>query len=255
MRWKCTCAYDGTEFCGWQSQANKQAIQDVLEAQIAQIFKRFVRIHGSSRTDAGVHARAQVFHFDADWIHGENCLLKAINSRLPTSIKIVKVEAVDELFHARFSGKGKRYCYYFQLHPATPFNSRYIWHIPNQNLDIERMQLAAKLFLGTHDFRGFAGKVLPGENTVKTLSNIHITPSQDSSFVLSVSGSGYLYRMVRMIMGALTMCGMHKITPEFIAERLQLKQLHVPIVTAPPHGLFLEEIFYDPVSKKLSSKV
>ena len=254
MRWKCTCAYDGTEFCGWQSQANKQAIQDVLEAQIAQIFKRFVRIHGSSRTDAGVHARAQVFHFDADWIHGEDCLLKAINSRLPTSIKIVKVEAVDELFHARFSGKGKRYCYYFQLHPATPFNARYIWHVPNKNLDIECMQSAAKLFLGTHDFRGFAGKVLPGENTVKILSNIHIISGQDS-FVLSISGSGYLYRMVRMIMGALTMCGMHKITPEFITERLALKQLQIPIVTAPPHGLFLEEIFYNPVSQKSSSRV
>lgn len=245
MRWKCTVAYDGTPFCGWQSQANGQGVQDVLEARLQAIFHRKIRIHGSGRTDAGVHARGQVFHFDADWNHGAECLLRAINRELPVEIQVTQVEPVSDDFHARFSACGKRYHYYFQLHPASPFEVRYVWAMPsNLKIDISRMQEAAKRLIGTHDFRGFAGKVSPKENTVKTITAAQIFP-QGGQFVFSISGSGYLYRMVRRIMGALFVIGCGKEEVDFIEQRLQLQNLSIPILTAPAYGLFLEEVMYE----------
>lgn len=244
MRWKCTCAYDGTNFRGWQSQINHQAVQDIIEERLANIFKQFIRIYGSGRTDAGVHARGQVFHFDANWSYGPEALMRSINSRLVSSIRILKVESVNDDFHARFSGKWKRYCYYFQLYPALPFDCNYVWDILPLNFDIERLQEVLPLFEGEHDFRGFAGRVLPEENSVKCLSSVKLHKLKDR-FMLEFVGSGYLYRMVRMMTGSMVMCGYGKINSEFIKKRLSLKNLTSPIVTAPARGLFLEEVFYN----------
>ena len=107
MRWKCTCAYDGARFCGWQSQANHLAVQDVLEDQLKFIFKKFIRIHGSSRTDAGVHAKGQVFHFDWDETFKikPSTIIKAINRVLPPDIHLIKIYSVASNFHARFDAK------------------------------------------------------------------------------------------------------------------------------------------------------
>lgn len=244
MRWKCTVSYDGTPFCGWQSQANGQSVQDALEARLKAIFHRNVRIHGSGRTDAGVHARGQVFHFDADWKHETVCLLRAINRELPIEIQVTNVEPVPDTFHARFSACSKRYHYYFQLHPASPFEARYVWAMLSTiKIDIRRMQEAAKLLVGTHDFRGFAGKVLPKEHLIKTITAAQIFP-QGNQFVFSISGSGYLYRMVRRIMGAFFWIGCGKWEVDFIQQRLQLQNLSIPILTAPACGLFLEEVRY-----------
>ena len=243
MRWKCTCAYDGTGFCGWQSQVNHRAVQDIIEERLSNIFKRFVRIHGSSRTDAGVHARGQVFHFDADWSYGPETLMRSINSRLIPSIRILNVESVNDTFHARFSGKMKRYCYYFQLCPASPFDYNYVWDIMPLKFSIERLQEVVPLFEGEHDFRGFAGKVLPEENSIKRLFSVKLR-KLENRFMLEFLGSGYLYRMVRMIVGAMIMCGYGKVDADFIRKRLNLENITLPIVTAPARGLFLEEVFY-----------
>jgi len=243
MRWKCTIAYDGTEFCGWQSQVNHNAVQDVIEARLFAIFKHFIRIHGSGRTDAGVHARGQVFHFDADWKHGSEALLRALNRNLPPAVRITRVEAVDDTFHARFSAHQKRYHYYFQPYPADPFEARYVWSVPYPKLDMHLLEEAVRCFEGTHDFRGFAGKVLSCENTVKTLTSAGVF-KENNCFVLSLTGSGYLYRMVRKIMGALVMVGIEKIDGNFIEQRLRLEKLDYPLMTAPACGLFLEEVLY-----------
>lgn len=243
MRWKCICAYDGTRFCGWQSQANHLAVQDVLEDRLKFIFKKFIRIHGSSRTDAGVHARGQVFHFDADWSHGSEPLKRAINSRLEHDVQILSVESVDNQFHARFSVKKKTYRYHFQLTPAMPFEYPYVWSFTAKNFDIKKLEEAVPLLVGQHDFRGFAGKVLPEENSVKTLFSAKLF-FENNHWIFETVGSGYLYRMVRMLMGSLVMCGYGKITSDFIEKRLQLKNLAYPIVTAPARGLFLEKVEY-----------
>jgi tRNA pseudouridine38-40 synthase len=128
-RWKCTCAYDGGGFAGWQSQVGGTAIQDVIEARLAAIFGRPVRIHGSGRTDAGVHAHGQVFHFDAEWRHGTGKLLAAFRTGLPATIQIKSVRPVAAEFHARFQAKGKRYVYHLHLGDADPFTRPYCWAI------------------------------------------------------------------------------------------------------------------------------
>ncbi len=243
MRWKCVCAYEGTHFCGWQSQANRNGIQDHIEARLTAIFKCFVRIHGSSRTDAGVHARGQVFHFDADWFHGAEALKRAVNMQLDPCIQIIDVAQVDENFHARFSIKGKRYHYYFQKMPADPFEYRYVWPLLAKGFCLERAKKVLSLFLGAHNFKGFAGKVLAGENPIKTVHSLRIVENGDK-FHLEIIGSGYLYRMVRMIAGALVMCAYGKINAHTISDRLNLINLQFPLLCAPAKGLFLEEVFY-----------
>ena len=115
MRWKCTCAYDGTDFEGWQRQPSGLAIQNIIEVALTQIFDRPIQIQGSGRTDAGVHARGQCFHFDADWAYSPDQLIRAMHSALPTTIRIQAVLHVSENFHARFSAKGKLYHYRYYL--------------------------------------------------------------------------------------------------------------------------------------------
>ena len=244
MRWKCICAYDGTHFAGWQSQANRQAVQDILEARLCDIFKHFIRIHGSSRTDAGVHARGQVFHFDADWSWGPERLKLAINARLEHNLRILDVESVSDDFHARFSVKKKTYCYYLQLTPADPFQYPYVWDLSPRNFDAGRICDVLPLFVGEHDFRGFAGHVVDKENTTKMLYQADLNQNGER-LELMFSGSGFLYRMVRMLVGSFVMLAYGKIDKVFLQQRLQLQNLTVPIVTAPARGLFLERIDYE----------
>ena len=243
VRWKCVCAYDGGSFCGWQSQANHRAVQDAIEDVLQSVFKRFVRIHGSGRTDAGVHARGQVFHFDADWNWGSETLKKAINTKLPHTIHVDDVACVTEDFHARFSAHQKTYKYYLLLGESGPFDYPYVWAINPRNFVTDRIRFAASVFEGQHDFRGFAGKVSEQEKTVKTLHRVCCVES-GNRLELEFSGSGFLYRMVRMMVGSLVMLGYKKIEAEQLAARLQLKDLSLPIVTAPARGLFLEKITF-----------
>ena len=141
-RWRAVCAYDGGPFSGWQSQAGGNAIQDLIEARLAAVFKGPVRIHGSGRTDAGVHARGQVFHFDAEWPHGNVRLLAALRSELPPAIQIRSVRPTAHDFHARFSVRAKRYVYHLHLGDADPFSRPYCWAI-FRPLDLGAMRAAA----------------------------------------------------------------------------------------------------------------
>src|SRR6056300_1657940 len=146
-RWKCVCAYDGTGFSGWQTQPTRDAVQDVIEGALAKILKTLVRIQGSGRTDAGVHALAQVFHFDADWPHASEKLLAALRTRLPDTIKIRSVESVEEGFHARYSATGKRYHYRLHLGQADPFDTRYSLSLPWE-LNLSAIQQAGQCLIG-----------------------------------------------------------------------------------------------------------
>ena len=148
MRWKCHCAYDGTGFEGWQSQSGGNTIQDTLERRLnATIFEQPIRIHGSARTDAGVHAKGQVFHFDAQWTHPPNELLRAFQSNLPKTVQVFRVQRVAETFHARFSALGKRYVYQIFQGYAPPMETRYFWSIRSaRQLNIETMRAAANRF-------------------------------------------------------------------------------------------------------------
>jgi tRNA pseudouridine38-40 synthase len=245
MRWKCEAAYDGTEYAGWQSQPNGNAVQDFIERRLAVIFERPVRIHGAGRTDSGVHARGQVFHFDGDWPHGAARLLVALRVGFPRSLQIVSIERVDESFHARLSAVGKRYRYAFYTGHASPFEYRYYWSIGRRRPDIEAMNRGAAHLIGEHDFSAFGANPRDGrrESPVKTLSKLEVTQEGPRIF-LETEGSGYLYRMVRSLAGCLLDVGIGKLRPEQVEEILTSRHRTSLVATAPADGLSLEKVFY-----------
>jgi tRNA pseudouridine38-40 synthase len=220
-------------------------VQNYIEAALTQIFDLPLQLHGSGRTDAGVHARGQCFHFDANWAHEPEKLVRALHSILPTSIRIKSVKSVSDDFHARFSVSGKRYLYNYYLGRADPSDERYLWACRDLPLDLKVMQAAADRLLGTHDFSAYSathGKE-NDPNPVKTITRLQLR--QRGKFIrLNAEGSGFLYRMVRSIAGALYAVGRGRLTPDDIAEILESKKRTHRIVTAPAKGLFLDRVFY-----------
>jgi tRNA pseudouridine38-40 synthase len=170
-RWKCVCAYDGAGFTGWQSQPKRDSVQDAVEERLAAVLGVPTRTHASGRTDAGVHASGQVFHFDAEWSHGPGKLAAALRHRLPKAIQIVSVREAPADFHARFSATGKVYEYHIHMGDADPFTRPFCWAILKP-LDLAAMRKAAALLRGRHDFKAFSALngAEPGEEdgTVRT---------------------------------------------------------------------------------------
>jgi tRNA pseudouridine38-40 synthase len=243
QRWKCVCAYDGTGFAGWQSQAGGVAIQDTIEARLAEIFKTPVRIHGSGRTDAGVHARGQVFHFDAAWRHAPEKLLAALRGGLPPTIQITSVRAVAGNFHARFSAKGKRYDYQVHLGEADPFTRAYCWSV-SRPLDLDAMRAAADVLRGTHDFRAFTALNGPErENTVRELRRLDVS-RRCRRVQIVAEASGFLYKMVRSLVGTLVAVGEGRLATGQVRAILAGRERVPAVQTAPAQGLFLTKVFY-----------
>jgi tRNA pseudouridine38-40 synthase len=242
-RWKCVCAYDGTAFAGWQSQPGGVAIQDVIEARIAQIFGGLIRINASGRTDAGVHARGQVFHFDAAWKHGPERLRAALRVGLPPTIQIVAVRAVAATFHARFSATGKRYIYQIHLGEADPFTRPYAWVI-ERPLDVAAMMRAAELLQGRHDFRAFSAlNGPPKEDTVRDLRRFAVR-QRGRRVNITAEADGFMYKMVRSLVGALVAVGDGNLTLAQVGALLDSRERTPLVQTAPPQGLFLGKVFY-----------
>lgn len=246
-RWACVCTYDGGHFLGWQSQKDGKSVQDTLEERLESIFRRPIRIHGSSRTDRGVHARGQVFHFDGFWPHGPEALLKALGGDRPGPLQILKVVKTSADFHARYGASGKRYTYRIHTGVASPFDTQYSWSLCHKfRLDLDQMRQGANSLLGTHDFSAFSalsrernGK----ENPVKTLKSLDLQHNGEELLFIT-EASGYLYKMVRSLVGALIAVGTGKISLEALKEILESKQRTPMIATVPPLGLCLERVFY-----------
>lgn len=245
QRWKCVCAYDGTSFAGWQSQSPEKGvgIQDAIEKRLAEIFGKPVRIHGSGRTDSGVHALEQVFHFDAPWRHGSAKMVAAFRVGLPPTIQVKSATPVSEKFHARFDAKRKRYLYRVQLGEADPFTAAYCWPV-FRPLDIRAMQTAAKLLEGKHDFTAFtAFKGQDQLDPVRDLKRLDVTRRGQRVRIVAES-QGFLYKMVRSLVGVLVSVGEGKLTPEAVRGILLSKKRTERVLTAPPQGLFLAKVFY-----------
>lgn len=243
-RWKVLCSYDGTEFSGWQSQVNGRSIQDVIEHRLEAILKQPTRITASGRTDAGVHARGQVFHFDAEWNNEEDDMLRAMRAGLPSSIGIQKVKAVSNDFHSRFSAVGKQYCYRFYLGYAPPHLTRYRVSTENRNMDLSRLTESVKLYEGWHDFRSFAAnRGEPYEDTFRYIANTEVRRS-GNLLSIHVEGNGFLYKMVRAMVGVLMEVSLGKMNAEDIRELLNGREREHFVVTAPAQGLTLEKVFY-----------
>lgn len=243
QRWRCVCAYDGTDFAGWQSQAGGRAIQDVIEARIAQIFKTPIRIHGSGRTDSGVHAHGQVFHFDATWPHGTEKLLAAFRVGLPPSIQIKSVRAAAPDFHARFDAVGKRYDYFVHLGDADPFTRPFCWPV-FKPLDVEAMKAAAGVLEGKHDFRAFTALNGPErEDTIRHLRRLEVT-RRGRRIHVTAEADGFLYKMVRSLVGVLVGVGEGKLSPTEVRTILHSRERTAAVHTAPAQGLFLTRVAY-----------
>jgi tRNA pseudouridine38-40 synthase len=245
-RWKCVCAYDGGGFSGWQSQPKGNSVQDAIESRLADVLGVPTRTHASGRTDAGVHASGQVFHFDAQWPHGPDKLASALRHRLPRAIQIVSVRGATAKFHARFSAKGKVYEYRIFRGDADPFTRPYAWAIPNP-LDLAAMKRAASALEGRHDFRAFAANngTEPGEKagTVRCLRRLEVV-ARGRTVRVTAEADGFLYKMVRSLVGALVAVGEGKLSIDEIRAQLASGIRTPHIHTAPPQGLFLLRVLY-----------
>jgi tRNA pseudouridine38-40 synthase len=245
MRWKCTCEYDGTEFSGWQSQPGGNTIQDHIEARLNWIFGCRTPIHGSGRTDAGVHALGQVFHFDGEWRHGPDKLLRAFRCGLPSSIGITGVEEVGPNFHARISAKKKCYKYHIFEGVSGAFNHRHNWCLGSRYLNFEAMQNLAVHFYGKHDFSAFCANRRDGStpNPLKTIDEMKFE-KLSCGIVFTVVADGFLYKMVRMLMGSFAMLGLGKISGDAVLDMLFSGERRTNIDVAPANGLFLHAVEY-----------
>jgi tRNA pseudouridine38-40 synthase len=243
VRWKCVCAYDGGSFHGWQSQEGGNTIQDLIERQLLGVFKTRIRIEGSGRTDSGVHAHAQVFHFDAAWNHGADKLRLALQTGLPRTIQLKILRPVSPKFHARFAAKGKVYRYHLYLGAADPFTSPWCWSI-RHDLDWTAIEAAAAELRGKHDFWAFSGENdRTYASTVRDLRRLDVV-RKGRNVTFTFEADGFLYKMVRSLTGALVSVGLGKLSPQEVAGLIKTRQRIPSVVTAPPQGLFLVKVIY-----------
>jgi tRNA pseudouridine38-40 synthase len=243
IRWKCVCAYDGSGFTGWQSQPGGNAVQDVIERRLHAIFRQDLRVHGSGRTDSGVHALGQVFHFDAPWRHGAGKLLVALQNGLPRAIQVKRVRPISGEFHARFSAKGKVYRYDLFLGQADPFTAPFCWSV-DRELEWVAIATAIKVLRGRHNFWAFSA-----ENGSKRSSTIRDLRRLDCvrrgrHVRLTFEADGFLFKMVRSLTGALVNVGLGKLSAHDIAALLKSGRRIPEVQTAPPQGLFLVRVIY-----------
>ncbi len=244
-KFKALCAYDGTDFYGWQSQAGGNTVQDFIEARLAVILRTPTRIHGSGRTDSGVHAKGQVFHFEADWAHPPADLLRALRCGLPAGIQVQRLSRAKADFHARFSAKGKRYSYRLFEGYAPPWDNRYYWSMGNRRLDLDAMAVAARHFIGEHDFSAFGARRGDGsaDNPLKDMRRVDIS-RRGSRVTVTLEASGFLYKMARSMTGTLVEVGLGKISPSELAAILASRRRTEQVVTAPAKGLWMERVYY-----------
>jgi len=239
---KLTIQYDGTKYCGWQKQPKSSGIQGTIEYAIYEITKEKVNIIGSGRTDAGVHALGQVANFKTNSNIPAARMPDALNAKLPKDISIIDCQEVSDDFHSRYSATGKIYRYLIYNKPyRSPLYKDISYHV-RYDLDIEKMRVEAQSLLGTHEFKGFMSSGSSVKDTVRTIHNISIEDSGDL-IVLEVEGNGFLYNMVRIIVGTLVDIGRGRIDKpleEIIASQDRGEAGH----TAPAHGLFLKKVHY-----------
>lgn len=256
LRLKLVITYDGRKFRGWQSQATRDGVQDFLEKRFAEIVGRRVVVHGSGRTDAGVHALGQIAHAEvpcdlvplARWT-------AALNASLPPEIRVLRTSRAPPDFHARFDACGKIYTYRIWndtlLHPMEIGRA---WFMPVP-LDFARLREAAQCFTGTHDFASFAAnRGQPELGTVRTIRAVRVT-RRGPLITLRFEGSGFLYKMVRLLTGTLVRVAQGKLDAAFIRELLAEPGKRKSNYTAPAEGLYLSRVFYRPrrVARRASS--
>ena len=237
-----TISYDGTSYHGWQIQPNAVTVQQVLSDSVSNVLGTNTAVTGCSRTDSGVHAREFFCHFDCENNIPEKAFLLGLNAILPDDIAVKDVSVVDDDFHARFNAKSKTYVYKMYVGLTDPFLSRYALRLDNDP-DLELMNDFCKRLIGTHDFIAFSSAGRTVKTTVRTITECFVT-KYDNQYVLRVSGNGFLYNMVRIIVGTALAVGYKNLLPSCADDALKTGDRTLLGNTAAPCGLFLEKVDY-----------
>lgn len=236
-------SYDGTNYVGWQVQPNGVSVQEFLENALYELTGERIRVEGSGRTDSGVHAKAQVAHFDTNARMAADKFAVAMNMHLPSDIRVLFSEECSSDFHARFSAKRKQYTYTVQLGPHADVFSRYYALHLHHSPDLEAMRQAANTVLGTHDFKAFMCSGSSMENTVRTIT-ISEWIRNGNFLTYRVEGNGFLYNMVRILVGTMLEIGSGKRPVSDMRKALESGDRSAAGATAPAHGLCLARVIY-----------
>lgn len=235
--------FDGSNFSGWQRQPKGRTVQKEIETAIFKATGEEIMINGSSRTDAGVHAREMVANFFTDsTIPGEK-FREAINTRLPHDVSILKSEEVAEEFHARYSSKGKTYSYtIINRYERLSLGHQYLYHC-KYNLNVDEMRSACKYFIGTHDFRAFMSPGSSIKTTTRTIQDLYIE-QKGNEIKIFITADGFLYNMVRIIVGTLIKVGNGRLAAGEMKSIIEEGNRKRAGMCVPPNGLILEKVFY-----------
>ena len=264
MNYKVVMAYDGSRYNGWQKQGNTdKTIQGKLEQILFKMTGEEIEVHGSGRTDAGVHAKGQVANFHIDWKKLENNvsdqerkmeghggkktpaeIMDYINEYLPEDIAVLSCETAPERFHSRLSAVRKTYCYQLEMGPKKDVFQRNYYYGLGTALDVPAMKEAAALLTGQHDFKSFCGNKKMKKSTVRTIENIEFK-QQGSRLHIYFTGNGFLQQMVRILIGTLIEAGLGKCAPDRMKEILDAQDRQAAGQTAPAQGLFLVNVEYE----------
>ena len=243
MRILAIVQYDGTNFVGWQIQPEGRSVQEEIEKVISRILDTPTKIYGSGRTDAGVHAFAQTFHFDTNKENVDLGKLRySFNALLPLDIHIISLEVVEDNFHARYDVVSKTYLYSLSLGEYDVFTRRYSTQLPRE-LNVEAMKKAAHLFIGEHCFKNFTSKEVDKKDFVRTVYEFEIT-QVENTILFRINGTGFMKYMVRMIVGTLIEVGLNKMNEDDISALLDSKIRTITPYKAPAEGLFLMNVEY-----------
>ena len=243
-RIKLTIAYDGTNYCGWQIQPNGITIEEILNKALSKMTGEEISVIGASRTDSGVHAMGNVAVFDTETTIPTEKIAVALNQRLPDDIVITKSEEVALDFHPRYCDCSKTYEYHI-INTRIPIPTKRLTnYFVSYVLDIDKMRQAASYLVGEHDFVSFCNVRTDVENTVRTITALDII-TNGNEITIRITGNGFLYNMVRIIVGTLIRVGRGFYEPEKVKEILEAKDRKAAGVTAPAHGLMLVEIKYE----------
>jgi tRNA pseudouridine38-40 synthase len=244
-RFKLTIEYAGTRYSGWQIQKNARTVQGELDRAVRTVTgRKDFELYGSGRTDAGVHAVAQVAHLDVSTTLPADTLRRRVNDDLPADIHILAAEQVPHRFHARHDAVARRYLYQIARR-RTAFAKPYVWWV-KEPLDLDRMRAAAQAFVGMGDFQSFAARdenLAEERSTVVLVDRLDIV-SHGDLILVSIEGSHFLWKMVRRVVGVLVEIGRGELEPEAAADFLRGSSETPARLTAPPSGLFLERVYY-----------
>jgi len=244
MNYKLTIAYDGTNYCGWQRQKNGITVQEVMEDVVSEMFGKETAVTGSSRTDAGVHAKTYVCSFKGETTIPVGRMHTVLNTRLPRDIRAYKCECVPENFNARFDAVKKAYEYkILNAEVSDPILRNYAWHYPIK-LDFEKMTQAAEIMKGKRDFKAFCAAGSTVKTTVRNLMELSLK-KEGNLITVRAAADGFLYNMVRIITGTLVYVGNGKLSTEDIEMLITGKDRRLMGITAPPQGLALVEVIYE----------